>query len=296
MQTALLPKEIWEKIASELDVHSLWSLSQVSQLFYHLTFTSPHPHLWRKYLKNTLIDGDHLEERLQTLDIKGEDPARFLFKKMKGKFLLLSNRNYIKEKMISTFQKFLPKATIMGLAVQDTPDEDYGFLLDKGFDAVLIVTNYGWPSLAVHGELGNVMKKLIDSGVGVVTTVYVGCSWLESLGGEFHSQQCLGILPNVWENNVPGSQDDLFHPTISYKINNHFLMFKDSGGDVTISLGKPHPEGEVIANFITESNEEVPFIVVLKKFNGKIVSLNTYFEVPYYPLVLLSMLFVSKIN
>jgi len=55
-------------------------------------------------------------------------------------------------------------------------------------------------------DLGNIVKQMIDQGIGVITTVFCGCSWVETLGGDYQTNNCNPIVPNVFKNNTEGSQ------------------------------------------------------------------------------------------
>jgi len=117
---------------------------------------------------------------------------------------------------------------------------------------------------------------MIDDGVGVVTCVFCGCSWVETLGGNYKLNNCNPIVPNVYKNNVDGSQLDIegkMKPTNE----NHFITFQNCPKvfDTTVSMGSAHPEGNVLATFVTEDGKEFPLLVELKKWPGTVMSVNS---------------------
>jgi len=143
------------------------------------------------------------------------------------------------------------------------------------YDAVIVTTNYGWPTEECRDILGNIVKQMVDHGIGVITSVFCGCSWVETLGGDYQKHNCNPIVPNVVINNTVGSQG-IFTGDFPQDRTNHMLLnnLKVDSTNYTIALGKAHDEGNVISTLISKENDKYPFIVELKKWPGTILSIN----------------------
>jgi len=163
------------------------------------------------------------------------------------------------------------------------------------YDAVIITTNYGWPSDSCHIELGNIVKRMINNGIGVVTWVFCGCSWVETLGGDFQSNNCNPIVPNVIKNNVEGSQAHVAGDIVP-KIANHVIFYgcENLLISTSISLGKAHPEGNEIATITLQDGSKIPFVVELKKFPGIVLSINSRVSSTPKQMLLNTLLYVAR--
>eukprot|EP01090_Pellita_catalonica_P023653 TRINITY_DN9856_c0_g1_i1.p1 TRINITY_DN9856_c0_g1~~TRINITY_DN9856_c0_g1_i1.p1 ORF type:complete len:308 (+),score=40.53 TRINITY_DN9856_c0_g1_i1:79-924(+) len=154
----------------------------------------------------------------------------------------------------------------------------------RGGDVILFCSNYGWKQEEINHAIGNdLYRQMTESNVGIITFVFVGCSWMESPQGKWKSEKVQALVPRVHRNNVPGAQtytrDGKFQP-----LPQHFFTWNwdnpaaDAVG-FTQSMGSAREGQTTIFQLKLVTPQKVlPFFVACADANAASFSFNCQFH------------------